>query len=334
MHPFEQELEASWPPTEWSEVTVVIAVSGGPDSVALLRALVALRRPGLGRLVVAHFNHRWRGLESDRDEAFVRDLAAQHGLVCTVERAPVEAGRPQSEEAARGARLAFLQESACAFGARFVATAHTADDQVETILQRILRGTGLGGLAGIPRARPLGPATLLRPLLQVRRVQVLAYLAAIAQPFCDDATNLQPVFTRNRLRHELLPLLARDFNPDVAGALLRLGRLAAEAQSVLRESARRRLQAVATRCDAAQVELTLSGLRDEPRYLVRELFVELWRQTGWPEQDMSFAHWEALAELALGPTPGLAALDLPGGVRARLDVAGGVLRLNRAPVER
>src|SRR3989304_4412 len=169
-HPFETRLAGLWPPEECREVTVLVAVSGGADSVAWLRALVALKTAGAGRLCVAHFNHYLRA-EAEEDEQFVHALCKRFGLPC--ETGGKDVGQlvlPASEgieETARRVRYAFLNETAGRLGARFVVTAHTADDQAETILHRIVRGTGIIGLSGMARARPLGPATLLRPLLGV-----------------------------------------------------------------------------------------------------------------------------------------------------------------------
>ena len=159
MHPFEAQLAAAWPPEDWQDVTVVLAVSGGADSVALLRAMTAVRGGGEGRLAAAHLNHQLRGAESDGDEAFVVELCGRLGIACEVGRTPAGELAAESgdgiEAAARDARYRFLAATAARLGARFVATAHTADDQAETILHRILRGTGIGGLAGIARTRPL-----------------------------------------------------------------------------------------------------------------------------------------------------------------------------------
>ena len=172
LHPFETRLAASWPPEDWKDLTVLAAVSGGGDSVALLRGLAALKLPGEGRLIAAHVNHKLRGADSDADQAFVQELCGQLGLACEVATAavdPTAGSRGQGIEAtARRARYAVLEEMAGRVGARFVVTAHTADDQAETILHRILRGTGIRGLSGMSRSRRLGPATLLRPLLGYR----------------------------------------------------------------------------------------------------------------------------------------------------------------------
>jgi tRNA(Ile)-lysidine synthase len=124
-------------------------------------------------------------------------------------------GHPDGvEAAARAARYEFLQATAERLGARYVATAHTADDQAETVLHHIVRGTGLAGLAGMSRARSLGAAaTLIRPLLSFRRRDVIEYLGALGQSYCEDTTNRDPAFTRSRIRHELLPLLASGLQP-------------------------------------------------------------------------------------------------------------------------
>src|SRR5205823_11908216 len=120
------------------------------------------------------------------------------------------------EETARDERYRFLEVTAVAIGCRAIATAHTADDQAETILHHVLRGTGLAGLRGIPRARELASGiTLIRPLLDLERSVVLDYLAKIGQDFRDDASNRDEAYTRNRIRHQLLPLLAREYNPHI-----------------------------------------------------------------------------------------------------------------------
>ena len=206
---------------------MVVAVSGGADSVALLRGLADVFA---GRLVVAHFDHGLRGSESEADAAFVRELAAQLRLTCVVERWHRQpANEKNLEAAARSARYTWLAKVARNEKLRVVATGHTASDQAETVLFHLLRGTGLTGLRGIARRRKLdGNLELIRPLLDAGRSDVERYLKALDQRWRDDSSNVNRRFARNRIRHDLLPLLARDFNPRVAQALARLGR---EAQS-------------------------------------------------------------------------------------------------------
>lgn len=197
-------------------------------------------------------------------------------------------------------------------------TAHTADDQAETVLHRIVRGTGLTGLAGIRRARPLGPGvTLLRPLLACRRADILDYLEAIGQPFRTDSSNRDPQFTRNRLRHELLPLLAAGYNPRVVDALLRLGTMAADVAEVLDGLVDGFLEQNAA--FAPQAVQVFTQRLPSSRHLVRELLVHIWRRQGWPQQAMTHTHWNSLAEI-------LEASARPGhGPRTRKHFPGAVL---------
>lgn len=325
---FEMALRRAWPPADWSAVTVIVAVSGGADSVALLRGLSSIRDPGPGRLVVAHLDHGLRdAAQSDRD--FVVHLAEQLDLAVEVGVADV-AGRANAdgdgiEAAARAARYAFLQDVAERCGARFVLTGHTADDQAETILHRVLRGTGLAGLAGIPRARPLGPATLLRPLLELSRQGVIAYLTELRQPFCHDTTNFSCDYTRNRLRNELLPALRRDFNPEVDSALRSLGVLAGEAQQALQSMVQGLVDCAARHLSPEKTEIDIRPLQDCSPYLLRELLMEVWRQQAWPRQAMGRVQWERLAEMCHSPSS--STHDLPGPVRAKK--AGEQLTLTR-----
>ncbi|MHC4178225.1 MAG: tRNA lysidine(34) synthetase TilS [Planctomycetota bacterium] len=301
-HPLETKLAAAWPPEAWQEVTTLLAVSGGADSVALMRAMGALSGGGEGRLWVAHFNHHLRGDESAADEVFVVDLCRRFDLPCEVGRAHADQLVADSsdglEAAARAARYEFLQQTAARLGARYVVTAHTADDQAETILHRIIRGTGIGGLEGMERARALGPAaTLIRPLLGIRRAELLAYLDDLGQSYRSDSSNQDTRLTRNRIRHDLLPRLTRQFNPGVVDALLRLGRLAGEAQAVI-QAVSEKLFEQCVLCESPQVvQIDAAALADQPRHVIRELLMAAWRKQDWPMQAMGFAQWGQLAEM-------------------------------------
>ncbi|MBN2216792.1 MAG: tRNA lysidine(34) synthetase TilS, partial [Pirellulales bacterium] len=317
----ETRLADDWPPEQWHDLTVLVAVSGGSDSVALLRAMAALKTDGSGRLMAAHFNHATRGHESDEDEAFVVGLCRRLDVPCLVGRAAEDAasnsGGEGIEAALREARYEFLRHSAAQAGARYLVTGHTADDQAETILHRILRGTGIGGLAGMARIRPLGEATtLVRPLLGFRRAELVDYLDALGQPYRVDSSNANSQFTRNRLRHELLPLLAERYNPAIGEALLRLGNLAAEVQTVV-DHLVRDLADRAIVEHGGRIAVNTAAVANEPRYLVRELLIAAWRGRGWPEQSMGRAEWDQLAEMLLTSRP--RKKMFPGEVTARRD---------------
>jgi tRNA(Ile)-lysidine synthase len=202
---------------------LLIGVSGGADSVALLDALV---QSGY-RPRVCHLNHQWRGAESDADAEFVRELAGKYSLPATIEAQKV-AG---DEDSARQARLAFFESVAKRTGIHQLALAHTADDQVETFLLRLLRGAGTLGLAGMREERQHGSLRIIRPLLEVRRSEVIDYLKSRQLTWREDASNADRQFLRNRIRHELLPLLERDYNPGIRDVLRRTAEiLRAEAE--------------------------------------------------------------------------------------------------------
>jgi tRNA(Ile)-lysidine synthase len=319
----ERRLAESWPVREWCDTHVVLAVSGGADSVAMLRAMAALktRHGGRGCLYAAHLNHGLRGNAADADQDWLKSLCDRLNLTLETGSSDVSAIAAEQgdgwEAAARSARYDFLRAAAERIGGRFVATAHTANDQLETVLHRTLRGTGIEGLAGMVTARPLTPTiALIRPMLGIAREEVLQYLAAIGQDYRSDATNVNTQWTRNRLRQELLPHLRERYNPQVDGALLRLAAQAGEAQQVITALA----AALAEDCvDAtfSRVKVDNAPLLSQPAIIVREVLKLAWRQAGWPEQSMGFAEWRQLAALFAGEGPQL--LNLPGGRRAQRD---------------
>lgn len=185
---------------------IVCAVSGGADSMAMLFAMYLLKEKMGIRLAAAHFNHNLRGSESNADEAFVRDFCARYDIELFVGSAEVTAGEKGLEAAAREARYAFF-----ATLPGKIATAHTADDNAETVLLHLVRGTGLKGLGGIAPIR----GKIIRPMLSVTRQEVLAFLEEYHIPHREDSSNQTDQFLRNRLRHHVMPLLKAE-NPSIA----------------------------------------------------------------------------------------------------------------------
>jgi len=303
---------------------MVVAVSGGPDSLALLRALVTLRPASTaGPLIIAHLNHQLRGDESDADENFVRELhaaqtAAGHaGLELCYERIDVAAqARAEGENlesTARRIRYEWLAAVARKAGVRWIATGHTADDQAETVLHRLLRGTGLQGLRGIAARRPLDAGIeVIRPLLTVTREQVHNYLHAEGQTYRQDSSNLDLRYTRNRIRHDLLPFLTERYNPAIVSVLCRLAEQADAMYAGMEEQAQALLAQVERPRAGPLLVFDRSALAASPRHLVREVFRLAWQREGWPVGKMDFDHWDRLASVAFGET---AAADLPEGIR-------------------
>ncbi len=298
----------------------LVAVSGGPDSVALLHLLNEQRSQGrIARLLVGHVNHQLRGDESDADEAFVQQLAEGANLACRTTRIDVHAiaGRERDnlESIARRERYAWLAQVACAEGAAWIATGHTANDQAETVLFRLLRGSGIDGLRGIAECRPLDEGVaLVRPLLGVRRHALLDYLHRNQIPYRIDSSNQDLGFARNRLRLELLPLLQQHYSPGVVEVMCRLAEQAQEwSTEINAEAERLRREAELPRAGAMLVFST-ERLHRAPVNLVRQMFRRVWEREGWPMGDMDFGRWQRLVEIASGHCP---AGDLPGRIHVR-----------------
>jgi tRNA(Ile)-lysidine synthase len=217
--------------------TVLAAVSGGADSVCLLRLLLALSKERGFEVACAHFNHRLRGEESGRDERFVRDLCGKLNVPFYSGGADVRAAAEEKkagiEETARALRYAFLEETAKQIGAAAIATAHTVDDNTETVLLNLARGAGARGLAGIPPVR----GNIIRPMLCLTREEVLEYLMSCGQDYVEDSTNAESVYARNKVRHAAVPVL-REINPRLHRAVFDASRLIREDDAYLTQLAR------------------------------------------------------------------------------------------------
>ena len=277
---------------------LVVAVSGGADSTALLILLSKLA-PRLGLdLHVAHFDHRIRPRASAQDATFVADLAQQYGATIRIGRAETA---PKSEDEARELRYAFLRRAARELGATAIATGHTRDDQAETILLHATRGSGLAGLAGMRPKRD----DIVRPLLAIGRADTEAVCQEAKVTPRDDRSNTDQKFARNRIRHKVLPELER-INPQARAALARLADAAAAAADALQHAAERALDRAATPGGIALDRLD-DAARDDA------LAVAWTRATG---RSLAAKHRAALAALAAG-REGSASLDLPGGRAVR-----------------
>jgi len=276
---------------------VAVAVSGGADSVALLRTVVE-DAPEIGLVVcVAHVHHGLRGAEADADAEFVRALADRLGCAFHLHRVDTSAvareNQQSIEEAARVLRYAWFRKLLAAGQADAVATAHTLDDQAETVLHRLLRGAWTEGLGGIHPVVEAGRGVILRPFLGVRRAEIEAWLRALGQAWREDTTNAETVFTRNRIRHELLPRLA-EFNPRVAEQLAHMAGLARDEEAWWDAELRRLLpqlllpgkpvrgggRAVSTHPHESSVGMELERLRALPVALRRRVLRAAAEQLG------------------------------------------------------
>ncbi|HXG23467.1 MAG TPA: tRNA lysidine(34) synthetase TilS [Chthonomonadales bacterium] len=250
---------------------VLVAVSGGQDSCALLHVLATLRDELGISLHAAHLNHCFRGAEAEADATFVHDFAEAMGIECTIKRQDVPGMARRlhlsAQEAGRRARRAFLDCVADSVGANIIALGHTQDDQVETILLNILRGTGTDGLRGMAAIFE----RYVRPLLVVTRAETAAYCARHGIAYREDISNLSLAYLRNRLRTELLPELETYYNPEVRQALLRLAEIASEEVKYLEQQARAAFDAVRVGESADYVKLSAPAVAALPPALRRRV---------------------------------------------------------------
>ena len=314
---------------------VLAALSGGPDSVCLLSVLVSLRKVLGIRLHAAHVHHGLRGPEADRDEAFCRELAARMDVPFDSVRVDVRAlVREQGlseEEAARDLRYKALQGllkkvsgsgseapagktgmgAGTACGGH-IAVAHHADDQAETILLNLLRGSGLKGLTGMQPVR----GDVIRPLLETGRAEILRYLEEKGLASCLDRTNLDNDYTRNYLRNEILPRMQEGINRRSSEHIAAAGRMIAQAEAFLEETARSLPGVIRIEFppQPAAAALQRRILKEKPQILRRYVIIEGLKQLGVPLKDWGEAHFSEI-DLALAGHTGLH-LDLPGGVCA------------------
>lgn len=310
---------------------VLVAVSGGADSLALLHLLHDLADHLSLALMVAHLDHGLRGEASAAEARAVAEQAARLGLPCVTERvrlAELAAARKISlETAGREARYAFFERAARETGCARVATGHTADDRVETLLLNLLRGTGLDGLRGVPRSRPLGDAGIqvVRPLLDLRRHETIAFCRERGLRPCEDPTNRLLDFARNRVRHRLLPVLEAEAPKGLRARLLALAEIAAEEVELLERMAEETLRTVLLEERSGALSLATAKLSAAPAALARRVLRRAVRRVD-RGADLDRASTELLLRLTGGDLA--TGITLPGG-RVRAVRRGDTLRLER-----
>ncbi len=327
-------------PSRHNRVTrVIAAVSGGADSVCLLHVLrKVLNDLGADVAGVAHFNHKLRGDASDEDERFVAELAARFEIPfyraewCAEIRALQAIPDGNLEQAARRARREFFGKLIREGAADSVAVGHTRDDQAETVLFRVLRGSGLAGLAGIhPVTRLVNDADLIRPLLETTRTEVEDYLRSRGIAWRDDASNRDPRFARNRIRHQLLPQLAREWNPRITEALANLADLAFEEERWARSQ-----ESGVRRQNKTGVELFAKDLIESPRAVARRIVRQAIAEAKGDLRGIEFQHIERVIEMEPGRLrlPGIDATRSFDWIRIAPARGGGVdARSNDEPIQ-
>jgi tRNA(Ile)-lysidine synthase len=296
--------------------TVLVAVSGGPDSVFLLHAILAIRRKfGLKKVAVCNLDHGLRGEESKADSAYVMGEAKRLGVECVHKRIDMRRrapGKVSTEEAAREERYRFFREAASRVGAGVVATGHTIDDQAETVIMRIIKGASLKGIVGIAPCREDGELRIVRPLVELGKGEILDYLELSGIGYRIDSSNLQDVYFRNVVRREILPFLER-YNPKLKRSLFNLAQHLREDFEYIDEARSREGKRLAKERDG-RVEIALRDLVVQPRAIQKEVLRDSLARAGGEVKKLSFRHWNEVDRLLRSASTGLS-VDLPGSIR-------------------
>ncbi|MEK3884261.1 tRNA lysidine(34) synthetase TilS [Paenibacillus sp. PL2-23] len=319
LHPLVQELarEAAsrrlWRPGD----RVVVAVSGGPDSMALLHMLHSLSREQRLTLVVGHVNHGFRVEESARELELVRAYSEALGLACetvTLELAAyIVENRLNLQSTAREERYRFLLETAALHGAERIALAHHADDQAETVLMRLLRGSGLTGLSGMSSIRSQKNVQLIRPLLRMNKSDLLRYCEEQAIPYCADSSNQERYYLRNTIRLDVIPYLSQ-FNPQLPVTLQRLAEVAGAEDDFMARQASELFDRLVTRKDG-QFAISCAELRGLHVALQRRLIKLILSYLSQETENVSYSSVETMRLAASQEAPATWRMDASGGVR-------------------
>ncbi len=294
--------------------SLLVAVSGGPDSVCLLNLIFLLSGPWSLRLAVAHFEHGLRGEESLRDAGFVQEICACNRIPFFLERADIRALARKKDmglqEAARQARYSFLKRTAREQGLGLIATGHTRDDQAEEIVFRLARGAGPGGLAGIRIRREDG---VIRPLLFCRKEKILEYLARYDISFVHDSSNQSLKYTRNRVRKVVLPVMEKEINPAAVDSIYKVGRIMAEENQAMETLAHQAYEQVSKgEGRSGGVFLDRIALSAFPRAVRRRVYRKAMAEAGLLPARIGFDHLEKMDELSCSSRP-VALYSLPEG---------------------
>jgi tRNA(Ile)-lysidine synthase len=307
---------------------LVVAVSGGPDSVALLRALALLTDEYRLHLTTAHLNHGLREGEADEEEAFVRRLSEGMGIACICKkrdiRALKERKRRSLEEIGREERYRFLQETAEICGAVKIAVGHHRDDQAETVLLHLLRGSGPEGLRGI---LPVRDGRIIRPLLDVGRSDILAFLRREGLTYRSDSSNESPLFLRNRIRNELIPGLAANYNPRLIEGLCQTAGIIRREDDYLRGVVQQVIRGFGIVPGSEEIALPVADFMVLHEAIQGRIIKCLLEGAAPLRNGIGYRHIEAVLVLARRSAGRSVSLDLP--FRIRVERKGGILRIRK-----
>lgn len=307
--------------------TVLVAVSGGSDSVFLLQALNHLKNKlKLKKIVVCNLDHGIRGKESSEDSLFVKKIAESLNLGFIhkkIDLSKIRSKGLSTEEAAREERYKFFNDAARAVKADVIATGHTLDDQAETILMRIIKGASLKGIIGISPVREEGPLKIIRPLFELEKAEIEKYLDERGAEYRVDSTNAEPIYFRNTIRRDIMPFLEK-YNPRLKRVLCSLAEHLREDFEFIKE-AKLKARGQESGVKDGEIEIKLKDLVLQPRAIQKEILRDLLEKSGGEVKKLSFKHWKEMEQLLKHKGKGRA-LDLPGDIRVTRTVTAIIFR--------
>ena len=301
---------------------LLVGLSGGPDSVVLLHILLMLKQEYLLDIYIAHLDHKFRGEESAADRKFCEELARGLKLDIGCEEIDVPSiAREQKispEEAARQVRYDFFGRLAAARGIKKIAVAHTKDDQAETVLMRAIRGAGMSGLGGMRAVKEMHGFMIIRPLIEISRREVEGFIKAHDLRFRHDSTNDKLIFTRNRIRKELIPYLEDKFNPNIKEVLANMADTLSVEDEFLDRFAKRKLRAMSKKDSSGGIIIDIKKLGRQEEAVKRRILRCALRELKGNLRRFTYRHWKEMDEL-IDKRPGNSIVDFPGGINFRKD---------------
>lgn len=308
---------------------ILVGLSGGPDSVVLLHALISLTQDYRLKLYIAHMDHMFRGDESRKDREFCEGLAASLSLpVFCEERDIPKIAREKGmspEEAARFERYDFFFRLARKNSINKIAVGHTKDDQAETILMRLMRGSGISGLSGIRPVKEMGGTTVIRPLIDIRRKEIEDFIKERGLECRHDSSNDEIIFTRNRVRHELIPYLEDKFNPNIKEVLVNMAENLRAENEFLEKFSNRKFKIMSRKNGSGAVLIDSGKFKKQPGAIKKRILRKALKELKGDLRRFTYQHWKEMEEL-IASRPVNSVVDLPGGIDVRKDKAAIVLK--------
>lgn len=296
--------------------SVIIAVSGGPDSIFLVHALSRLKNKlKLKSLSICNLDHGLRGEESADDSEFVKRLAGDMGLRFFYKSLRLRTRQAKSlsiEELAREERYRFFKEAAEISGANVIATGHTIDDQAETVLMRVIKGSSLKGIVGIAPARDYGDLRVIRPLIEIEKSEIVGYLDRAGVDYRIDSTNLEPVYFRNIIRKEVMPFLEK-YNPRLKRSLFSLAQHLREDYDFISEAKLRMKNGKFYKASGGGVVIKIKDIALQPAAIQKEVLRDALESSGGEVKRLSYRHWKELESLVRNKPKG-SSVHLPGSI--------------------